>query len=233
MGWWAIPGNETVEVGDDVFSATYRYLEEITEMYQEGLGRRLTVADLEGLLTIALQVHGGPETFSGVEELEVASVTIKTKKRPKRQRIAVGDVFTFPIAAGKWAFGRIVNLYKSWDLVEIYAHVAPEPRYSPEVTAAGPIAPPILIEPEEVFSKSRWRVIHHDPTYDAKWVAELEYTTDAREILRVNKFLPEPNPSLARMAKLPRYFYTHVETTEATIREELQRRGLLEPGSSA
>jgi hypothetical protein len=232
MGWWSPAGNDGITVGDEVFSATYRYLEEVRALYQEALGRPMTVDELATVLTIALQNHGGPETFHGVEELEVSAVTIKTKKRPSRPRLQVGDVFTIPLEPGVWGFGRIVNLAKSWNLVEVFAYVSREPRFTPAATSAERLFPPITVNMDEAFvdGDGRWRVIHSQPGFTCSDLDELEYAVgDAgNQTVRVNSFKWETVP-FAHAAKLPPMERMRLQTWEDRIKDALRARGLLEP----
>jgi hypothetical protein len=231
MGWWSPKGNDNIIVGDEVFDKTYHYLEELAALYRESHGRSMTVDELATILSGALQNHGGPETFEGVDELEVSSVTIKTKKRAKRPRLQVGDVFVIPLEPGRWGFGRIVNLERSWHLVEVFAYVSSEPRYTSAAVAAGRLLPPIPIDTDEAFVEGagRWRVVHSQPGFKLEDLDKLEYATGNYQILRVNAFVPETPTSLAHAMELPRYKLVLLEDTEEQIRAALRARGLLDP----
>jgi len=230
MGWWSPAGRDGVAVGDEVFDRTYRYLEEVTALYREGVGRAPTVEELATVLTVALQNHGGSETFEGVDELEVSSVAIKTKKRPKRPRLQVGDVFTIPLEAGKWGFGRIVNLEREWDLVEIFAHVSPKPRYTPAAIASGRLLPPIPVDVNEAFIEGdgRWRVVHSQPGFRLEDLDKLEYDSGTGRIMRVNTFNWEVG-SPGYLAKLPPFVLKGVQGYEEEIKDGLRAHGLLGP----
>ena len=228
MGWWSIPGNEEACVGDEVLDMTYNYIEKIAEVYREQMRRQMTVEELTALWTIALQVRGEPDIFDGFEELEVTTVTIKTKKRPKRQRIQVGDIFAIPLSPGRWGFGRIINLQASWQLVEIYAHVDSHPHYTPAVISAELLFPSILMDVENAFWEGTWQIIHSDPGFKAEGLDRLEYVTGNYKIRRVNSYVQEEPASLAHAMKLPPYQFVALETTEERIKEALRSRGLLE-----
>lgn len=230
MGWWNAPGNDDIVVGDEVFDKTYHYLEALAGLYEEALGRKMTVDELATVLTIALQNHGGPDTFEGVEELEVSGVTIKTKKRPKRQRIQVGDVFVIPLEPGKWGFGRIVNLGRNWDLVEVFSYVDQEPRYRPAAVSAGRLFQPILMDMDGAFiqGEGRWRIVHSQPGFKLPDLDKLEFATGNGMVWRVNTQKWE-SASPAHVAQLSPYETMFVEGAEEKIKDALRARGLLDP----
>jgi hypothetical protein len=229
MGWWSIPEKSSVHVGDEAFSLTYRYLDELRELYVEALGRKPTVEELGALWGIALAVHGGPAELSDMEEREVTSVVVRTKKRPPRQVVQVGDVFAIPLGPREFGFGRIVNLGRDWKLAEIYAHVASSPRYSVELASAQRLFPPVLVDMNGAFfeGRGRWRVIHRDPSFVLPDLETLEYRAYGDEILRVNTFDSRKSPSLHYVMGLPKYSLMHVETTEALIKKALCEQGLV------
>jgi hypothetical protein len=227
MGWWSVPGTKDTEVGDEVLDETYRYLDSIAKMYREDRGKAMSVDDLAALWTVALGVHGGPEIFDGFEELEVSGVTIKTKKRPKRQRVQVGDVFAIPLGPNQWGFGRVVNLQGSWDLAEIYSYVSSKPHYTPQAVSAEPLGPPVLLDMDGAFQRLRWPIIHSDPGFKLEGLDQLAYVTGAHRVLRVNSYADEKGFSPAAAAKLPPYEFVLAETTADQVKDELKKRGLL------
>jgi hypothetical protein len=218
-------------VGDEAFSLTYRYLDELRELYVEALGRKPTVEELGALWGIALAVHGGPAELSDMEEREVTSVAVRTKKRPPRQIVQVGDVFAIPLGPDKFGFGRIVNLGKSWNLAEIYAHVASSPRYSKEVTSAPRLFAPVTVAMGGAFfeGRGRWRIIHRDPSFVLPDLKTLEYRAYGDKIVHVNSLVPHVAPSLEYVMALPEYSLMVVETTEERIKKALRDQGLLDP----
>ncbi|HYO65172.1 MAG TPA: Imm26 family immunity protein, partial [Archangium sp.] len=109
MGWFDAPGHEGVVLGDDVLDETYAFMRKLSRMYEGALGRKMTCEELQVLLDTSLRVNADDTLFSEFEEQKVASVQIKTAKRPKRQNYKAGDVFAIPLKDGRFAFGRVME----------------------------------------------------------------------------------------------------------------------------
>jgi hypothetical protein len=162
MGWWE---HDSALIGDDALDATYHFLMELRDLYSEDLDRRPTAEELAVLLTVCLQANASDKVFADFEERRVTAVTIKTAKRPKRQKYSVGDVFAIPLGAESYAFGRIMELSKQGDIVEIFQHTDTYPKFSPEVIESGRLFHPICVSGYELFADWQWQVLASDPEY--------------------------------------------------------------------
>ena len=110
MGWRNVGGEKSeILVGDGGFDAVEEMLREITDEYEGELGRRPTLQEV--LMTIEMVLKGvGDQHMSGLEELEVVEVKVKTKPRAKKQRFQVGDFFAVPLETGGFGFGRVLQV---------------------------------------------------------------------------------------------------------------------------
>jgi len=110
VGWWSDRTSGEVVVGDEPLDLVGAMLDRVLAVYKTDLRRKPTVQELERLLEIALLTRLD-ELFEGMDELEISSVSLKLKKRPKRQPIAVGDYFSVPLPSGGYGFGRVKGIY--------------------------------------------------------------------------------------------------------------------------
>lgn len=114
MGWWEEDG---LTQGDEPFDICQWAFKQIISKYQHHIGRPPSLPELLVYLRHALNTVGA-DAMPDLENIEVTSITIKSKKTPKRQNYGIGDYFAIPLD-GEFAYGRIVH--ESADmLVEIY-----------------------------------------------------------------------------------------------------------------
>ena len=165
MGWWAPSDNEQVVLGDEALDQTYGYLETLSALYATQLGRKPRVEELQYLLSLALQVCGDDRLLADFSTRRISAVTIRVGRRPRRQKYQVGDVCAIPLVAGRFAFGRIINLGDGWDLVEVFRYVATMPRFSPTIVDSGRLLPPLVVDAGEVFGGWLWRIVDSTPEY--------------------------------------------------------------------
>jgi hypothetical protein len=111
MGWWTARSDLEIVVGDDSYLHSVDFLKRHSDLYQEDLGRKPTLAEVLHGLQEAL-LYNGHQLLKDCAELDVKQVTAKTARRQKRQPFALGDYFAIPLRNGHHGFGRI--LWKSW-----------------------------------------------------------------------------------------------------------------------
>jgi hypothetical protein len=133
------------------------------------------VAELEATLAIVIGNVGG----RWIEELDgkrVVKLTLKTKKAPKRQDYAVGDIFTIPLTTGGYAFGRYVyDRPKEGGLIEIYRELRDAPVLDEGVLASGLLGPPQWVSPAVILESGEFPILRKDPGYEPKGLDELEF----------------------------------------------------------
>jgi hypothetical protein len=173
MGWF--DDRDGNLQGDDPLDALGTALREVAAAYQETARRRPTVAELEALLGTVLASMTG-EVLG--DDVEVTAVTIKTKKRPRRQPFEVGDAFAIPLGDDRFAFGRILHRGKLVDtVVEIFRATRAQPTYGPEVAASGRLFPPVAVMSALAFPDRRWTVVHHDPGFAPEDLDRIRFHT--------------------------------------------------------
>jgi hypothetical protein len=230
MGWWSFPEDESVVVADEVMDATYDYFERVTALYEEALKRKPSIAEVQAMLRLALSINGEKYIEDLPDTKQIDSVTLKLKARPKRQKYQVGDFMAIPLSDGRYMFGRIINLEDGWDLVEVFAYVADNPRYRFEITQARRLVPPINVDPQEALGKGGWRIIHSEPGYDAPDLRELEYvmgTPGNYKLVKVGDFQPRQQLSNEEADKRPMWAMMAIEGIMEEIEEAAREQGLL------
>ena len=230
MGWWNFPNDPSVWVGDEVMDDAYDYLERLAERYGERFGRKPTLAELQAGMRLALRVRGEKMVEDITDERSVESVVIKTIARPKRQKYEVGDIFAVPLPGGRYAFGRILNLSDGWELVEIFAHIAESDRYSNEITEAGRLLPPIVINPRDVFGGWKWKIVDSHPGYVAPDLDSLRYMMGMPgryQLVSVGDIQPRKALSDAEAKALPRWATLTEEGARTRIEAAAREQQLL------
>lgn len=167
MGWWSAPDNPEVTVGDAVLDTVRHFLRDFSREYQEDLSRKPTLQELEYALNLAFKVNVDSDILDGFDELEIKQVTLKTSKRPKKQKVAPGDIFSYKLADGRFGFGRIISDASLGAFAEIFDYFAEQPVF--DYTRLDQwLVPPVPIESYsllEVRSMGDWRIIGHTPDF--------------------------------------------------------------------
>jgi hypothetical protein len=114
MGWWE---EEGLTLGDEPFSICQCALQQVVSKYEHHVGRPPTLPEVLLYIRHALNTVG-TDSMPDLGSIEVQSVSIKSKKTPKRQNYKVGDYFAIPLDR-EFAYGRIVH-HSAELLVEIY-----------------------------------------------------------------------------------------------------------------
>ena len=114
MGWW---DEDELTLGDEPFDICRCALQQIISKYEHHVHRPPTLQEVLVYFRHALNTAGA-DALPDLESIEVQSISIKSRKTPKRQNYAIGDYFAIPLD-GEFAYGRYVH--DSADaLVEIY-----------------------------------------------------------------------------------------------------------------
>jgi hypothetical protein len=64
MGWWSVPGDIEIVVGDIPLDLVGKLLEELQVLYVESLGRKPKLEEIQYLIELSLKANG-PGLFSG------------------------------------------------------------------------------------------------------------------------------------------------------------------------
>ncbi|HEX8611973.1 MAG TPA: Imm26 family immunity protein [Telluria sp.] len=163
MGWWNAPDNPEVTVGDAVLDTVRHFLRDFSREYQEDLSRKPTLQELEYALNLAFKVNVDSDILDGFDELEIKQVTLKTAKRPKKQKVSPGDIFAYRLDDGRYGFGRIISDASIGAFAEIFDHFAEQP-VSDFSKLDKWLVPPVPIDSYallETRSKGDWRIVGH------------------------------------------------------------------------
>jgi hypothetical protein len=126
-----------VSFDDQRYDIGYAILKDLAQVYTAHLGRHPTLEELTALLEVELAVSGR-QLVSGPETRSVTQVAIRTKRAPRDQPFAPGDVFAVPLGDGRVAFGRVTRIDEaSGVLVEFFRATALTLAYDEGIPASG------------------------------------------------------------------------------------------------
>jgi len=146
MGWWNSKDEPEVIVGDEPLDIASELLHRIASCYVDSeLGRKPTPTELERTLELALSTSIA-EIVQGGESLDLSRLTLKTKRRPKRHKVLVGDVFAVPLDDGRFAFGRVmVDVPKRGYVVEYFRGSSATATWRSDIAGSGRLGMPRAI----------------------------------------------------------------------------------------
>jgi len=175
MGWFESEQSPDTLIGDEPLDLAGRFLEEFRDAYLDGPGRLPTVAELEATLAMVIGKVGG-RWFEELDGKQVVKLKLETKKAPKRQEFAVGDIFAIPLSAGDYVFGRyIYDQAERGGLIEIYGDVREAPVFDAEVLEYELMGPPLWVSGPAVFENGEFPILRHEPDYEPEGIDELEF----------------------------------------------------------
>lgn len=165
MAWWESEGRL---VGDEPLDLAQEFLERLSKVYLDEQDRRPRLAEILACIELSLR-HRADELAEGCDELVVAEVVAKTRKKPKNQEVRAGDVFEIPLGNGYRAFGRIspqIGVFEFFDVKSRQrppiSELARRPSFRfPATVMLGPL------------KEWRWRVIGHLPYEGDKFSPQL------------------------------------------------------------
>ncbi len=195
MGWFDAPGHEGVVLGDDALDETYTFFKKLSQMYEGALGRKMTCEELQVLLDTSLRANADDTLFSGFEEKKVASVVIKTAKRPKRQTYKEGDVFAIPLGEDRFAFGRIMQARTPLGaLVEVFKETSRNAVATSRIVESGRLFHPIYISGIRAFRDMAFPVVGSDPDYSPRDLDSLKFRVGTPGDYRIRSAISKSRP---------------------------------------
>ena len=111
MGWSPLDRNRPkarLYIGDEPFDAVSECFAEVCRLYERDWKRRPKLAELLGTVEAVLETQLQDHTSDG-DTNELVSITAKTRKRPKRQKYATGDILMARAANGEAVYARIFD----------------------------------------------------------------------------------------------------------------------------
>ena len=166
MGWWDSKDEAGVIIGDEPLDLAYKFVEDLAACYRDGTpGRSPTPAELAMALQVCLSVSSDA-AFGEDNPVSVTKVSIRTTKRRKTQRYAVGDLIAFDLEDGRYAFARIMVNSKVMGLVlEVFRATSGSLLPPPNVTESGRVGP-VFAHGTGAIETWLERVVAHDPSYE-------------------------------------------------------------------
>lgn len=160
MGWWTEEiNNEELMIGDTPLDYAHTMLSKISNAYKREAGRKPTPAEMCRILELSITV-AKDMLLAGMEDREVAGLTLKTKKAPRKQNYGPDAYFAVPLPSGGYGFGRIVSLYRGGSmLVALLGVWAETPKALNEVKAA-PVMRELMTDDYALKERS-WQVIDY------------------------------------------------------------------------
>ena len=93
-------------IGDECFDLVSECFAEVCRLYERDWKRKPKLSELVGTIEAVLETQLQDYTSDG-NTSEIESITCKTRKRPKRQKFAVGDILMAKADDGQAIYARI------------------------------------------------------------------------------------------------------------------------------
>lgn len=167
MGWFE--DSESRTLGDEPLDLMRRCLVDIAAAYREAVGRPPALDELKEILTLVLR-GSTSEIAAELDDNEVVAVQLKTKKTPAKQAWKTGDVVVMSLPDGTYAFSRVISREppkKGQGIIEVFRYRSCAPVFHASITQAGRLFDPVNIDGIVAFEQRRWRIVAHEPGYQA------------------------------------------------------------------
>jgi hypothetical protein len=165
MGWSPLdehsPSDDAV-IGDDPFDLVSQCFEEVARSYMRDWRRKPSLRELIGTVQAVLEAQLQDHTSDG-ETAELTALTFKTRKIPKRQKYAVGDVLKAEAANGQPIYGRVFEIDPALGpLVGVYDSLGMS-QSDLDAIVAGPLVVKVFPIHRENLEKHEWLVVGNRP----------------------------------------------------------------------
>jgi hypothetical protein len=156
MGWWKL--EDGTLVGDGPLDAVEHFLRTISQEYQSDQGRKPDLNELIKLLSLVLRERSD-EFTRDCDELEVIGFSVKTKARPKKRTLRIGDVFAIPLGDGKYAFGILTPQSGFAEFFKLVSVTMPSIR---ELKNTSRFRLPVMFS-TEALERRQWKILGNIP----------------------------------------------------------------------
>jgi hypothetical protein len=160
MGWSLLDENKPKSkayIGDDPFDVVSECFAKVRKLYQREWKRKPTLAELIGTVEAVLDAQLPDHTSDGASA-ELIEIRFKTRKIPRRQTYAVGDVLQAKMKGGDLIFARLFEIDDSVPMVGVYDSRGMSPLNIPEIVTKPLIVKICPIHPETLEHRE-WLVI--------------------------------------------------------------------------
>jgi hypothetical protein len=181
------PKNEAV-IGDESFDLVSDCFRKVARLYQRDWQRKPSLRELVGTVQAVLEAQLQDHSSDG-ESAELASLTFKTRRIPKRQKCAKGDVLKAEAANGEPIYARLFEINPQLGpFVGVYDSLG-----MPATDLDAIIVRPLVVKTfpihREILEKRGWLVIGNRPLT----LADLELPRGPVQIAGRNQQLDAAN----------------------------------------
>ncbi len=165
MGWSPLdendPSNEAV-IGDEPFDLVSECFRKVARLYKRDWKRKPSLRELVGTVQAVLEAQLQDHTSDG-ESAELASLTFKTRKIPRRQKYARGDLLKAEAANGEPIYGRVFEIDPGLGpFVGVYDSLG-MPQTDLDAIIERPLVVKVFPIHRELLEKREWLVIGNRP----------------------------------------------------------------------
>ncbi|TWT79634.1 hypothetical protein CA13_10380 [Planctomycetes bacterium CA13] len=160
MGWSLLDSDKPKSksyIGDEPFDAIADCFSEVCRLYQRDWKRKPTLDELIGTVEAVLDAQLQDHTSDGATA-ELTELSFKTRKIPKRQAFAAGDVLQATMKGGDLVFARIFEVGDLGPMVGVY-----DSRGMSPINIAEIVTQPLIVKicpiHRETIEHREWLVI--------------------------------------------------------------------------
>ncbi len=164
------PSNDAV-IGDEPFDLVSDCFQKVVRLYKRDWKRKPSLRELVGTIQSVLEAQIQDHTSDG-ETAELAGLSFKTRKIPKRQKYAKGDILKALAANGQPVYARVFDpeLAGQWKgsesdfgpFVGVYDSLGMDQR-DLDAIIERPLVVKVFPIHREILEKREWLVIGHRP----------------------------------------------------------------------
>jgi hypothetical protein len=149
-------------IGDEPFDLVSDCFRNVVCLYKRDLKRKPSLRELVGTIQAILEAQLQDHTSDG-ESAELASLTFKTRKIPKRQKYAKGDVLKAEAANGEPIYARVFQIENPGfgPFVGVYDSLG-MPQTDLDAIIQRPLVVKIFPIHREILEKREWLVPHRE-----------------------------------------------------------------------
>lgn len=153
-------------IGDEPFDLVSDCLRKVVRLYKRDLKRMPSLRELVGTMQAVLEAQLQDHTSDGTSA-ELVALTFKTRKIPKRQKYAKGDILKAEAANGEPVYARVFNIDPHLGpFVGVYDSLG-MPESDLDAIIHRPLAVKIFPIHRENLVKRAWLVIGNRPLVPA------------------------------------------------------------------
>ncbi len=191
MSWSPLDTNNPSDdalIGDEPFDLVSDCFRKVVRLYNRDLTRKPSLRELVGTVQAVLEAQLQDHTSDG-ESAELAALTFKTRKIPKRQKYAKGDILKAAAANGEPIYARLFDIEPGiGPMVGVYDSLGML-QTDLDAIIERPLVVKVFPVHREILEKREWLVIGNRPLT----AADSELPRGPRQIAGSNEQLEAAN----------------------------------------